>query len=151
MNCVCYPPCDPIGSENNRHGCSITPVEYVFFFIKKSITVDVKCKRYSKRIDQEPVTEFKFQIGENKDIRHEIVEEIDLGKTINVFGFNNAPYISFLEHIQKNFKNWKNIKKDPYRGKQIQFENNLQRSWCFISDKMAKKYDYEDNTQNKLI
>jgi hypothetical protein len=77
------------------------------------------------RVDQEPVTEFKLQIGENKDIiRHEIVKKIDRGKKINVFEFNNAPCISFLEHIQRNFQNWKNIKEDPNRGTRIPFENN---------------------------
>jgi hypothetical protein len=155
--CSCDPPCDSDNKSKRTSGCSLKPIEHILF--KETPTqgrYKIQVKNFKNRDTLNLETSFQFQITTQtagfyvplpifeakrviRNIDHSIVKLDD-------YIVSASPKISFLEHVQRYFKDWKNIREDQDAGKRITYENNLKRSWNLIRKKMAYKYNFIDNT-----
>ena len=149
--CCCDPKCDPRGSTKKNSGCSLTPIEHIYFDKLPPYGIYKVAVKLNNVYGKERKSKFKFQITETNDkitktiyqTENEVTEE---QRTIATIDFYHAKTISFLEHVQKTFNSWKNIREEQDRGVRTEYENNLKRSWLLISSKMVEKYKYSDNT-----
>jgi hypothetical protein len=155
--CSCDPPCDSDNKSKRTSGCSLKPIEHILF--KETAPqgrYKIQVKNFKNRDTLNLETSFQFQITTQtagfyvplpifeakrviRNIDHSIVKLDD-------YIVSASPKISFLEHVQRYFKDWKNIREDQDAGKRITYENNLKRSWNLIRKKMAYKYNFIDNT-----
>ena len=152
--CNCNPPCDPDGQLKKFSGCSLKPIEHIYFKKKAPNGIyKIYVKNFKVYDNSQLKTSFKFQITSESEGSitvpiYEAKREIENfnGSVFNLDDFSDAPPIGFLEHVQRYFNDWKNIREDQDAGKRIIYENNLKRSWNLIRTKMATKYGFEDNT-----